>query len=203
SSARANTCRNNPTFAAKSPRIIRSVGAKPKSGVTATRSRDRSISAGGWKSPGRCTARPCTVAASGSQLLPLAIEPSSRHVFATVRAIGPSTGRLVQPIGRLSLGTSPGEGRNPTIPQNAAGLRNDPPVSDPVHIGAIPVASATADPPEDPAQDFVVSNGLAVTPYTALRVLAPAPNSGVLVLPITIAPARRASATMRSSATGT
>jgi len=36
-----------------------------------------------------------------------------------------------------------------------------------------------------------------------LKVLAPAPNSGVLVLPTTIAPARRTAATMRSSAGGT
>src|SRR5580698_7081536 len=129
--------------------------------------------------------------------------PSNKHVSATVRAIGPRTGRLDHPIGRLSDGTRPGDGRNPTIPQNAAGLRNDPPVSEPWQIGTIPVASATAEPPEDPAQDFVGSNGLPVAPYTALRVLAPAPNSGVLVLPTTMAPAARTAATSRSSCLGT
>ncbi len=89
------------------------------------------------------------------------------------------------------------------MPQNAAGLRNDPPVSDPVAIGTIPVASATAEPPEDPAADFAGSNGLPVAPYTALRVFAPAPNSGVLVLPSTIAPAARTALMLRWSSAGT
>ena len=50
------------------------------------------------------------------------------------------------------------------MPENAAGLRNDPPVSEPEQIGTIPVASATADPPEEPAADSVGSNGLPVAP---------------------------------------
>ena len=50
------------------------------------------------------------------------------------------------------------------MPQNAAGFRNDPPVSEPWQIGTMPVASATADPPDDPAQDFAGSNGLPVAP---------------------------------------
>ena len=50
------------------------------------------------------------------------------------------------------------------MPQNAAGLRSDPPVSEPWQSGAMPVASATADPPDDPAQDFAGSNGLPVAP---------------------------------------
>ena len=50
------------------------------------------------------------------------------------------------------------------MPQNAAGLRSEPPVSEPVQIGAIPVASATAEPPDEPAADFVGSNGLPVAP---------------------------------------
>jgi hypothetical protein len=50
------------------------------------------------------------------------------------------------------------------MPQNDAGLRNDLPVSDPVQIGTIPVAKATADPPEEPAQDFAGSKGLPVAP---------------------------------------
>ena len=82
----------------------------------------------------------------------------------TLRAIGPSTGSPDQPCARFSDGTSPGDGRYPTIPLNAAGLRSDPPVSDPEQIGAIPQASATPDPPEDPAADLVWSNGLPVTP---------------------------------------
>jgi hypothetical protein len=141
-----------------------SVGAKPKSGVKAARTRARSLRAWGKTSPGATTSRPWNVAASGSDEWPLAIEPSMRDTSATVRAIGPSTGRLDQPSPRLSDGTSPGVGRKPTMPQNAAGFRNDPPVSDPVQIGAMPVASATADPPDDPAADLAGSNGLPVAP---------------------------------------
>src|SRR6516225_8571858 len=92
-------------------------------------------------------------------------EPSSdtstdknRQASRTVRAIGPFTPRLDQPSRRVSLGTRPGEGRNPTTPQNAAGLRRDPPVSLPLQSGAIPVASAAAEPPEEPAADLAGSN---------------------------------------------
>jgi hypothetical protein len=54
----------------------------------------------------------------------------------------------------------------------------------------MPVASATAAPPLEPPQVSAVFHGLRVAPKTALKVLPPAPNSGVLVLPTTIAPAR-------------
>ena len=50
------------------------------------------------------------------------------------------------------------------MPQNEAGLRRLPPVSEPVQSGAMPVASATAEPPDEPAQDFIGSNGLPVAP---------------------------------------
>ena len=89
---------------------------------------------------------------------------SSNAVSATVRPIGSNHGQHVPPVGRRSVGTRPGVGRKPTMPQKAAGLRNDPPVSEPWQSGAMPVASATADPPDDPAQDFCGSNGLPVAP---------------------------------------
>ena len=78
--------------------------------------------------------------------------------------------------------TRPMLGRMPTMPQNAAGLRRLPPMSEPWASHAMPVASATAAPPEEPAADFVISQGLSVAPNTSLKVLAPAPNSGVLDL---------------------
>ena len=67
----------------------------------------------------------------------------------------------------------------------------------------MPVASATAEPPEDPPQVRVGSNGLPVAPNTRLTVFAPAPNSGRLVLPKMIPPALRTSAMVGSSAVGT
>ena len=57
----------------------------------------------------------------------------------------------------FGLGTRPGEGRKPTTLQNAAGLRSEPPVSEPLATGASPQASATAAPPEEPPQVLVRS----------------------------------------------
>src|SRR5918993_4945129 len=111
---------------------------------------------------------------------------SSSAASPTLRAIGPFTDRLNQPKARFSFGTSPGEGRSPTIPLYAAGFRKEPPVSEPEASGTIPQASATAEPPEEPAADRAGSNGLPVAPCTVLRVLPPAAHSGVLVLPSTI-----------------
>ena len=68
------------------------------------------------------------------------------------------------------------------MPQKLAGLRSEPPMSEPCASQAMPVASATAAPPEEPAADFDVSQGLRVAPNTSLKVLAPAPNSGVFDL---------------------
>jgi len=70
-------------------------------------------------------------------------------------------------------------GRKPTTLQKLAGLRNEPPMSEPCATQAMPVASATAAPPEEPAAERVVFHGLRVAPNTSLKVLAPAPNSGV------------------------
>src|SRR5688572_1216882 len=98
---------------------------------------------------------------------------------ATVRAIGPSTERRSNGRSRGALGTRPGLGRRPTTLQKLAGVRRLPPRSEPVASHASPVARATADPPEEPAQLMRVSHGFTVLPKTALNVFAPAPNSGV------------------------
>ncbi len=68
------------------------------------------------------------------------------------------------------------------MPQKLAGLRSEPPMSEPWASQAIPVASATAAPPEEPAAERDRSHGLRVAPNTSLKVLAPAPNSGVFDL---------------------
>src|SRR5919109_396137 len=119
---------------------------------------------------------------------------------ATVRAIGPCTLHGSQPSTVGCTGTQPGEVRKPTTPQNAAGRRSEPPRSEPCAIGPIPVASATAPPPVEPPQVSAGFQGLRVGPKISLNVLAPAPNSGVLVLPTTMAPAAfRRSTTSASS----
>ena len=100
-------------------------------------------------------------------------------------------------------GTRPGVVRNPITPQNAAGVRSEPPRSEPSQSGLMPVARATAEPPDEPPHVSAGSHGLRVSPNTSLNVLAPAPNSGVLVLPRMIAPAARSRSTASASVSGT
>src|SRR5689334_15831687 len=99
--------------------------------------------------------------------------------------------------------TRPGDGRNPTMLQNAAGFRSDPPVSLPSAIGTMPHASDTAAPPLLPPHVRVRSYGFFVAPNTVLNVFDPAPNSGVFVLPTVIAPAFRINVMIGASFAGT
>jgi hypothetical protein len=87
--------------------------------------------------------------------------------------------------------------------QKLAGLRSEPPRSLPSASGTMPQASATAAPPLEPPHVFVTSYGLTVRPKTVLNVCEPAANSGVLLLPIVIAPAARTRSTSSASASGT
>ncbi len=52
---------------------------------------------------------------------------SSKCASSTVRPMGPVTPKGTRDAGRSTLGTVPGEGRNPTTPQNEAGVRRLPP----------------------------------------------------------------------------
>ena len=140
---------------------------------------------------------------SGSRGSGPASADSSSATSSTVRAIGPSTGSGFHGSPGPASGITPGEGRRPTSPQNAAGLRTLAPRSDPSANGSIPDATAAAAPPLDPPGVRDRSHGLRVAPKTALKVCDPAPNSGVFVLPITIAPAARSRSTSSESAAGT
>ena len=132
-----------------------------------------------------------------------AITDSMSAVSATVRAMGPVTPIVSQPRSLGWYGTRPGLVRKPTTPQKAAGVRREPPVSEPWAIGPMPVASATPAPPLEPPQVSAGFHGLRVAPKTALKVLPPAPNSGVFVLPSTMAPAALSRSTMTESSVGT
>ncbi len=46
--------------------------------------------------------------------------------------------------------TRPRDGFSPTIPQQAAGIRTEPPPSEPWAIGTMPLATAAAAPPLEP-----------------------------------------------------
>src|SRR3954454_19864726 len=97
---------------------------------------------------------------------------------------------------------SPGVGRSPTIPQNEAGIRLDPPKSVPCASGTIPLATAAAEPPDEPPGLRPCCQGLCVGPNKALLVVAPQANSGVFVLPTTRAPACLSRFTTSASCSG-
>ena len=86
-----------------------------------------------------------------------AIALSISATSATVRAIGPSTVSVDQPVCVGHAGTRPGDGRSPTTLQKLAGLRSEPPMSLPSASGTMPQASATAAPPLLPPQVLVGS----------------------------------------------
>jgi len=85
-------------------------------------------------------------------------------------------------------------------PVHAAGTRIDPPPSAPSPMGATPAASATAVPPDDPPGERLMSHGLRVTPNATDSVNGNWPNSGIVVVPITTAPAARSRRTISLSA---
>jgi hypothetical protein len=95
---------------------------------------------------------------------------SKRAASSTEFARGPSTVRGLKAVGRRSDAMTPVEGRNPTTPQKAAGVRQLPPLSEPVAKGTIPAARAAAAPPDDPLLDSLRSKGLRVGPKTEVAV---------------------------------
>ena len=173
------------------------MGRSPRSTETATRSGRSSGGSGGSR------VAPGSGSAVGAMACGPAMAPSSSATSATVRATGPSTdSRERVAMGPVS-GTRPTDGRSPTTPQNAGGLRSEPPRSLPSASAAMPHATATAAPPLEPPHERPVSHGLRVVPNTGLNVCEPAPNSGVLLLPSITEPAARMRATIRSSTSGT
>src|SRR5687768_12931353 len=88
-------------------------------------------------------------------------------------------------------GVRPRVGLSPNRPQHDAGMRMDPPPSPPPAHGTIPLATAAADPPEDPPVVREVSHGFRAGPNSSGSVYGVSPNSGVFVLPTIMRPALR------------
>ena len=117
---------------------------------------------------------------------------------ATLRAIGPTCATV--PMGEGGqAGTRPKVGLMPNRPVNAQGMRIEPPPSVPTASGPIPEATAAAAPPEEPPGVFRGFQGLRVIPVSGLSVTPFQPNSGVVVLPSSTAPASRKRATAGAS----
>src|SRR5215510_6019579 len=83
----------------------------------------------------------------------------------------------------------------PTTPQNAAGWRIEPPVSDPSESGVMPAATATAEPPLDPPGARSRSQGFRAGPKAQFSVEDPIANSSQMVLPTSTAPALKSRST--------
>ena len=81
-------------------------------------------------------------------------------------------------------------------------MRIEPPPSEPCASVPMPAASAAPAPPLEPPGVRVVSCGLSVAPKSSFSVVGRAPSSGVLLLPISTAPARRRRATQAASEDG-
>ena len=82
---------------------------------------------------------------------------------ATVRVSTPSIDSEESPSSGASE-TRPRLGFSPTSPQQAAGMRIEPPPSLPCATGTMPAATAAAAPPEEPPGVRCRSQGLRVGP---------------------------------------
>ena len=80
-------------------------------------------------------------------------------------------------------------GFKPTTPQNEAGCRIEPPVSEPNASGTHWAATAAADPPLDPPGVVSRFHGLCTGPYAEFSFDDPIANSSQFVLPTITAPA--------------
>ena len=88
-------------------------------------------------------------------------------------------------------GMTPQDGLIPKTPQKAAGIRTDPAPSLPMAAGPRPAATAAAAPPLEPPAVRSSRHGLRAGPLTLLPESPFQPNSLVVVLPRSGAPASR------------
>src|SRR6185437_621911 len=157
-------------------------GSTPRSGAGRIRPTRAGTSAEAPAKPGSISRMPSSTAATSAPSGPtVSIEGASGYT--------PSSGTRPQVVFR------------PAIPQQAAGIRTEPPVSVPRATSASPAATATAEPLDDPPGSRPGSSGCTGVPDHAFTPLADQHSSVRLVLPTIRAPARRAAATTGASAT--
>ena len=120
---------------------------------------------------------------------------------ATVRVTTPWQARNDSPMaGPTEI--RPRLGLSPTRPQQAAGMRIEPPPSLACASGTIPAATAAADPPLDPPGVRDRSHGLRVGPPKRGSVVGRIANSGRFVVPTITKPASRSRETRNASWSG-
>src|SRR5699024_10517792 len=110
---------------------------------------------------------------------------------ATEGASGPEESRLVDSGTMPWAGSRLAVGLNPVTPQNAAGVRTEPPVSVPNEMTDMSSATATPAPEEDPPAIRPVwrPHGQLGEPWCGLMPTPEKANSDMLVRPTRIPPA--------------
>ncbi len=116
---------------------------------------------------------------------------ASKAASAALRVIGPIVSSVVDSGNAPSVLTSPPLVFSPVMPLSAAGMRTEPPVSEPIAAGASPAATATPDPLDDPPGTRCVarSHGFHGVPRCGLVPQVPNANSTICVLPSGTMPA--------------
>src|SRR5207245_5102397 len=137
--------------AATRARTRGSKGTPPRSLSQATRTPLK------LRSSGRAKRSPGSLIERGALESGPAIVLSTKARSATERPRHPDVLSVDHASASFGFGTRPIDGRKPTTLQNAAGLRSEPPVSEPLTTGASPHANVTAAPPEDPPHVFARS----------------------------------------------
>src|SRR2546421_10626886 len=111
---------------------------------------------------------------------------STSAASRTVRVMGPTWDTRAKPLGTpRPSGTRPYDGLKPYTPQNAAGVRIEPPPAVPSASGPQPLATPTAAPPLEPPRVSAGVPGLRVTPKGGGSVTAFWPDSALLGFPRT------------------
>src|SRR5207244_6544766 len=96
---------------------------------------------------------------------------------------GPTWSKLGASGKQPSVGTRSNVGLKPTTPQQAAGIRIEPPESLPSAASARPAASAAAEPPDEPPAIRPGAIGFGTVPKCAFSEVIPYANSCKFVLP--------------------
>ena len=113
---------------------------------------------------------------------------ASRTVLVTAPSIVPPA--QPSPISGPWL-TRPRFGLSPTRPHSLAGIRIDPPPSLACAAGTMPLATAAADPPDEPPVEWPGSHGLRAGGKLFGSVVTVVPISGTFVRPSGTKPAAR------------
>src|SRR5205085_301440 len=100
---------------------------------------------------------------------------------------------------RPSVESLPVVGFSPNVPHMDAGMRIEPPVSEPSAQGMMPAATAAPEPPLEPPVILVRSQGLYVGPIAETALVPPAASSCWFVFPRMMTPARRRAAMVGAS----